>query len=166
MDQNTTEYDTLWELIKDIRIAMVTHHADNGQMHAHPLTTQNKALDERAELYYFISTDSELHHRIQVDNEVSVTYADPGADRYVAIAGQGSFINDPVKKQELWSTAAKAWFPAGPTDPTLALLVVRMEHAEYWDVKESKMMQVFKMAKAAATGKPAPRMGEHKELRL
>ena len=34
---------------------MVTHHADNGQLHAHPLTTQNKALDEHAELYYFIA---------------------------------------------------------------------------------------------------------------
>ncbi len=166
MDKNKPEYETLWELIKDIRIAMVTHHAGDGQMHAHPLTTQNQDLDARSELYYFISNHSELYQRLLADSDVSVTYSDPSADRYVAIVGKGSFSDDMNKKQELWSTFAKAWFPEGPSDPTLALLVVRMEHAEYWNVKESKMMQVFKMAKAAATGSPPPHLGEHKELNL
>ena len=166
MDKNTPEYETLWELIKDIRIGMVTHHTGSGHMHAHPLTTQNKALNESAELYYFISNQGELYERLKVDSEVSVTYVDPGADRYVSISAEAVFSDDMAKKEELWSVMAKAWFPQGPSDPTLALLVVRMEHAEYWDVKESKAMQIFKMAKAAATGQPPPHMGEHKELSL
>ena len=38
-------------------------------------------------------------------------------------------------------------------------------NAEYWDVKESKMVQLAKMATAAVTGKQA-HLGEHKELNL
>ena len=60
---------------------------------------------------------------------------------------------------------AKAWFPAGVTDSDLALLQVRISHAEYWDVKESKMVQLAKMAKAAITGE-RPALGEHKEVRV
>jgi hypothetical protein len=33
-------------------------------------------------------------------------------------------------------------------------------------VKESKMVQLAKMAKAALTGATPPRLGEHKELHL
>ena len=35
--------------------------------------------------------------------------------------------------------------------------------AEYWDVDDSKMVQLFKMAKAAVTGK-TPDLGEHKKV--
>ena len=48
----------------------------------------------------------------------------------------------------------------------LALLAVRIRHAEYWDVRESKMVQLLKMAKAAVTHEPPHRLGEHKELTL
>lgn len=166
MDKNTPAHETLWELIKDIRIAMVTHHAGNGQMHAHPLTTQNQALDESGELYYFISNQSELHERLLVDGEVGVAYADPGADRYVALSGKAHFSNDLAKKEALWSPLAKAWFPEGPSDANLALLVVDVKHAEYWDADESKMVQLLKMTKAAITGTPPKNLGEHRELDL
>jgi hypothetical protein len=43
---------------------------------------------------------------------------------------------------------------------------VRIVHANYWDVKESKIVQLFKMAMAAATGKPPVSMGEHAEVRM
>ena len=50
-------------------------------------------------------------------------------------------------------------------DPDLALVQVRIVHANYWDVKESKIVQLWEMAKAAVTGK-TPDLGEHGEVRL
>ena len=44
--------------------------------------------------------------------------------------------------------------------------MVRVRHAEYWNVDESKMVQLFQMAKAAFTGEPPRSLGEHKELTL
>ena len=63
-------------------------------------------------------------------------------------------VDDAGKKKELWNKIAEAWFPGGPTDPDLALVQVRIVHANYWDVKSSKLVQLFAMAKAAVTGKP------------
>jgi hypothetical protein len=42
---------------------------------------------------------------------------------------------------------------------------VRIRHAEYWDVKESKLTQLLKLATAAATHTQA-HVGRHGELHL
>lgn len=166
MSTPKSDHETLWELIKDIKYGMLTHRHANGMLHAHPLTTQNKSIDEGSELYFFISRKSELAQRLLQDGNVNVSYADPGDDSYVSLSGQATINEDQAKKEELWSQVARAWFPAGVNDPDLALLTVHIHHAEYWDVKESKMVQLAKMAKAALTGETPPRLGEHKELHL
>ncbi len=166
MNDPTNAHETLWKLIKDIRFGMLTHRTSTGMLHAHPLTTQNKKLDTHADLYFFISQKGELYERLLTDGEVNVSYADPGDDSYVSLSGQARFVDDRALKEALWSPMAKAWFPGGVTDPDLALLAVRIRHAEYWDVDESKMVQLFKMAKAAITGEQPRDLGEHKELTL
>ena len=52
------------------------------------------------------------------------------------------------------------------SDPDLALRVVRVRHAEYWDVVEAKTTQLCKMAKAVVSGEPPRSLGEHKELAM
>lgn len=166
MPNNTTAHETLWKLIKDIRFGMLTHSTATGMLHAHPLTTLNRSVDAQADLFFFIPKAGELYERLLTDGEVNVSYADPGHDSYVSLSGQARFVDDLAQKEALWSPAAQAWFPGGHTDPELALLAVRIRHAEYWDVDESKMVQLFKMAKAAVTGQPPRELGEHKELTL
>ena len=165
MDHATDEH-TLWTLIKDIKFGMLTHHHTDGELHSAPLTTQNKADDEGTSLYFFISRKSEIASCIATNSSVNVAYAHPGDDRYVSVSGQAMIVEDQTKKDYLFTSFAKAWFPAGPTDPDMALLQVNIGHAEYWDVKESKMVQLAKMAKAVVTGDTPKKMGEHKELNL
>ncbi|MEO5606604.1 MAG: pyridoxamine 5'-phosphate oxidase family protein, partial [Polaromonas sp.] len=117
-------------------------------------------------LYFFISRSSEIATQVVHDDHVNVSYTDPGKDSYVSVAGRALIVEDMGKKEALWSSMAKAWFPGGPTDPNLALLQVHISHAEYWNVKESKMVQVVKMVTAAITGTPPSSMGEHKELNM
>lgn len=159
-----TDQQTLWDLIKDIKFGMLTHRHANGELHSHPLTTQNKSDDEGANLYFFISRKSELGQRIPHDGNVNVSYADPGDDSYVSVSGTAAIVEDQAKKDALFTSMAEAWFPGGATDPDLALLKVAIGHAEYWDVTDSKMVQLAKMAKAAITGEPPKNLGEHKEL--
>ena len=165
MSNSTSDQQTLWELIRDIRFGMLTHRHSSGMLHSFPLTTQNKSIDEGAALYFFISRKSELVQSLQHDNNVNVSYTDPGDDRYVSVSGQARISEDAAKKEALWSVMAKPWFPGGVNDPDLALLEIGIQHAEYWDVKESKMVQLAKMAKAAITGE-RPKLGEHKEVRV
>ena len=165
MSQSTNEH-TLWTLIKDIKFGMLTHRHSDGELHSTPLTTQNKADDEGTDLYFFISRKSDVAACVAKDANVNVAYAHPGDDRYVSVAGHASIVEDQAKKDYLFTSFAKAWFPGGATDPDMALLQINIGHAEYWDVKESKMVQLAKMASAAITGKPPENMGDHKEMNL
>lgn len=163
MTANTPE-QTLWTLIKDIKFGMLTHRHANGVMHSIPLTTQNKADDQGDALYFFISRKGELAKSMAHDGNVNVSYADLGKDNYVSVSGHGSIIEDQTKKDYLFNAIAKAWFPGGATDPDLALLKVEIGHVEYWDSKDSKMVQLLKMAASAITGTPPKNMTEHKEF--
>ena len=42
---------------------------------------------------------------------------------------------------------------------------MRIDEAEYWNVKENKLLQMIKMGKSAVTGKQ-PQMGEHREVQF
>ncbi|MDP3827291.1 MAG: general stress protein, partial [Polaromonas sp.] len=39
MTTNTSDQQTLWDLIKDIKFGMLTHRHTDGMLHSHPLTT-------------------------------------------------------------------------------------------------------------------------------
>ena len=166
MNTPVSDQKTLWNLIEHIKFGMLTHRHTNGELHSHPLTTQNKSDDAGSTLYFFVSHKSELAQRIAQDGNVNVSYAHPGDDSYVSVSGHGAIVEDQTKKDYLFSPMAKAWFPLGSTDPDLALLKVDIGHAEYWDVTDSKMVQLAKMAKAAITGKPPEKLAEHRELNL
>ena len=153
----------LWEIIKHIRFGMLTHRHANGSLHAHPLTTQNKSLEPDMMLYFFVSKKTELGQRLMADGNVNVSYADTSKDTYVSITGQASLNEDMRLKQHLFNALAKAWFPGGAEDPDLELVELAIEDAEYWNVKESKTTQLFKMATAAVSGHQ-PEIGEHREL--
>jgi len=167
-EQHNSEKDRklLWELIEDIKFAMFTTHHPNGHLHSRPMTTQNSKLDENASLWFFMSRRSDAVADLAGDSSVNVVYADPSADSYVSVSGNAIVVDDLAKKQALWSKLSEAWFPGGPSDPDLALVEVRIVHANYWDVKSSKLVQLFAMAKAAVTGKPPTDIGEHGEVRM
>jgi general stress protein 26 len=166
-DENqTSSRARLWDLIHDIRFAMLTTRHENGHLHSRPVTTQNSAVDEDASLWFFMSRSGEPVADLLRDPVVNVGYADPGKDRYVSVSGTATVVEDAAKKEQLWSKLAEAWFPGGVTDPDLALVRVKIIHADYWDVKENKLVQLYKMAKAAMTGQPPQDLGEHGEIRL
>lgn len=164
---DTNPRATLWEMIKDIRFAMIIHHHDDGHLHACPMTTANKeGMAEDQNLYFLVSKTSDLARCVQRNGQINVSYADPGKDSYVSVSAQARISDDMALKEKLFNAMAKAWFLDGVTDPNLAVLVARAEHAEYWDVKQSKLVQLFAMAKAAVTGDQPDAMGNHQEVRL
>ena len=165
MSKTETPEEKLWQLIKEMKFAMFTHRHADGQLHAHPLTTQNRSIDKNGLLYFFVSRKSEVGQRIQADGNVCVTYGDPGEDTWVSISGTARVNDDKAEKERLYNPIVKAWFPGGVEDPDLELVEVKINHAEYWDIQESKMTQLLKMATAAVTGTP-PKLGDHREVNI
>lgn len=157
----------LADLIGPMRFCLFITRHENGHLHGRPMTVQNPKLDDGSEdtLWFFMSRRSEPVADLSRDAQVNLAFADMDKDRYVSIAGQARVLDDPAKVKQLWSPMAEAWFPQGAEDPDLALVGVHISHADYWEVKDSKPVQVAKMLKAAVTGQPPKHMGEHGELR-
>ncbi|RYF74157.1 MAG: general stress protein [Comamonadaceae bacterium] len=163
---DTNDFAKLWDLIKETKFGMLVHRHDDGLLNSHPLTTQNQSADEGGTLYFFIPKDGDIARHVATDPVVNVSYANTDADSYVSVAGRAAMREDQAKKEQLFNTQTKAWFPKGVTDPNLGLLAVEIVNAEYWDVKDSKMVQIFKMMKSAVTGVPPQDMNEHKKVNV
>jgi general stress protein 26 len=147
-------HDSLWALIKGIRFGMLTHRDSAGLLHSHPLITQNQGLDANHELFFFTPKSGELYMHLLTDGNVNVSYSNPVKDIYISLSCQVRFIEDVAPKEALWTPLASIWFPQGASDPDLALLAVRIRHAEYWDAQEAKMVPIFKLSRPGLVGDP------------
>jgi general stress protein 26 len=153
----------LCELIRDIRIALLTTVDRHGRLHTRPVQTLQLDDADRS-LWFFTDWSSpkvdELHH----DVRVSLGYSDPAKNVFVAVSGSGSLFRDIQKAKELWSVEQRAYYPDGPEDERLALLRVVIERAEYWTAPGRTSYLVAAM-KAAVTGTPANVIGENRKIK-
>ncbi len=149
MQVEKAKHEKLKELIGKIEIAMLTTE-DGKQLRSRPMSTSK--LDEDGNLWFFTNEFSSKVDEIQADRQVNLSYAEKGSNTYVSVSGKASLVHDKQKIDELWSPILKAWFPDGKEDPSIALLKVVPEHAEYWDGSDSKMVQLFKIGMAAISG--------------
>ena len=166
ISESTQARSRLWSLVKDIRFAMFTTRHANGHLHSRPMTTQNSRIDEDSSLWFFMSRGGDPVEDLTADPMVNLVYADPGEDIYVSISGTAAVVQDAPKTRELWSKMAESWFPGGTTDADLALVQVKIIHANYWDVNESKLVQLMHIAQAVVTGERPATLSQQAEIRL
>jgi general stress protein 26 len=154
----------LWGLIKDIRFGMLTTRHADGYLQSRPMTTQNSRLDENGTLWLFMSCLSDSAIDLRACPSVCMSYADTSADSYVSVSGDAHVSDDEAMKRELWTLPAKAWFPGGVGDPDLLLVRLDVQRADYWDVTESKIVQLWRLASAVFSGEPPVDLGERGHL--
>jgi general stress protein 26 len=157
--------DALGARIASVRIAMLTTVDADGHLVAHPMTRQD--IDPDGNLWFFTSDASSLWQHVAAHAHVNVSFANPDDYVYVSVSGHAEQVRDRDRMRQLWNPFVAAWFPDGVDDPHLALIRVHAHTAEYWDAHGGRMVQLFRMAKAAVTGHP-PRAepGEHGTLHL
>lgn len=149
-------------LTEGIDFCMLTT-INGGQLRSRPMSTQE--MDENGDLWFFTSDQTHKVDEIEKDNRVNAAYSKPDDNVYVSVAGSGAIVKDRAKIEELWNPILKAWFPEGLDDPTLCLLKVSVEEAEYWDSPNSKIVQLYGFVKAMVTGERA-KGGEHGKVEL
>jgi general stress protein 26 len=149
----------LWKRARGSRFAMLTTRDVDGSLTARPMTVAQKEFD--GTLWFFVSRRSPAAEAVAANPDVGVQFVDTHEDFYVSLSGEAVLERDRVRIDGLWSPLMKAYFPGGKDDPDLVLLRVDVYQAEYWDVKESKPVQLFKMARAIARGERAHDVGEH-----
>ena len=151
-DKRQESIEKLKGLIEGIDFAMLTTHA-NGKLRSRPMSTQQFEFD--GDLWFFTSDNTHKVEEIEKDNEVNVAYSKPEDNTYISVSGTASIVDDREKIEELWNPILKAWFPKGLDDPSLCLLKVSVEEAEYWDSPSSTLVQIAGFVKALVTGKSA-----------
>ena len=123
--------ERLQKIVTDVRVAMITTKGTDGEMHSRPMYLQE--MQQNGTLWFATSDDSPLAAQIRDDARVIATFADPSDRRFAVIRGRASLHRDPARIAELWNAGMQAWFPDGPSDPSITLVRMHGEHGDYWD---------------------------------
>lgn len=155
MNNETTDYEKLAGMIKDIKFAMLTTISDDGSLHSRPMgTLEVQPKEFEGTLWFFSRKDSLKNYSIRKDQHVNLAYANPDKQQYISVSGKAFISEDRNKMKELWNPILKAWFPEGLEDQELSLIGITVESAELWDSPPGKVVQMAGFVKAAVTGKP------------
>lgn len=154
------QLETIRGIVTDVRTAMFVTVADDGALHAAPMTTQEAEFDGDA--WFIASSSSETVRNLSARPSVNVSYA--GSTAWVSLSGSAVVVTDAAKKKELWNTFTEAWFPAGESDPSVVVVKVSGDSAEYWD-SPGRVAMTMSMIKARITG-DSPDAGESHSVEL
>jgi general stress protein 26 len=138
----------LSELLEKFDTAMLVTRTADGRLRARPLSFAGE-LEGR--LYFSTSADSPKVAELQNEPRVAITMQD--SLRYVSISGLAEVRDDRGLVARLWRESWRIWFPSGKSDPTLRILSVEPEAAEYWDQSGPRgLKHLAEMVTAYATG--------------
>jgi general stress protein 26 len=136
------------DLAKDIHVSMLTTVDGEGHFVSRPMGQQKVEAD--GTLWFFAERDSRKVAHITANSYVNVTLT--SAATWISISGTARIVHDPAKAQQLWNPFVEAWMPQGPTDPSVVLIQVDGDTAEYWDTPGGRIATAISFAKAKLTG--------------
>jgi general stress protein 26 len=142
------------ELVKGIRIAMMTTHAEDGSIDARPMAVQDKPFD--GTLWFLTRASSDKVNELEQDRHITLTFSEPSDSKYITLKGRGTVTRDRGKVRELWNPMYKAWFPRGEDDPEITVLRVDVFEGYFWEASSSKLVLYAQYLAAAVTGGSIP----------
>ena len=146
------------ELVKGIRIAMMTTLAPDGSIDARPMAVPQASKDTLFDgtLWFLTRQSSDKVGEIHDDHHVTLTFANPSDSKYISLKGRATVTYDRGKINELWNPMYKAWFPKGESDPEIAVVRVDVSEGDFWEASDSKLIVYAKYLAAAVTGGSVP----------
>ena len=149
--------------IDGIPVAMVTTIDANGVLHARPMLVER--IDDDATIVFLTHLSSDKASEIARDARINASFVSDRGDCYVSVGGTASVVHDASRFRALWNPTYRAWFPGGPADPDSAILDLHIERVDYWDVSASRMVRLWGVVKALATGEVAE-SGDHETINV
>jgi general stress protein 26 len=162
-EQMTAAQRELWDKLQGVRPAMMTTIDADGSLRSRPMWTQGDTFD--GSLWFFSADDAPKADELARNPQVGLSYAAPDKDLYVSVSGRAKVVRDREKIDELWNTFAEAWFPDGTDDPHLALIRVDVDHAQYWEDKKPKVLQLAEILISVVRDVP-PKSGDQGRIDL
>lgn len=116
------------ELMKEFKTAMLITHGDGNSFHARPMVVTE--VNDSGCVTFLTDIGSPKAREIRSDSQVALTFQSDRA--FMAVTGRASVRRDPEQAKRHWSMMDAAWFD-GPDDPSIGIVTVELETAEYWD---------------------------------
>jgi len=98
MDEQMKDIEQVAELIRGIRVAMLTTVDGNGELHSRPMATQDVDFD--GTVWFFTQATSEKVADLERDARVNVAYTDVDRARYVSLFGAARLVHDRQKMKD------------------------------------------------------------------
>jgi general stress protein 26 len=166
----TKKLEELYELIQNIKTAMLTTRRPDGRMVSRPMATQER--EPIADVWFVTDIEShkmdELHH----DPHVNLAYLDSDRYEWVSVSGTATISTDRALIRSLYKPDWRAWFgkiddvrDGGPDDPRLALILVDADSVVYMKRDKPAPLLLFEVAKGMITGS-RPDMGEVRKVEM
>lgn len=159
--------EKLWKLIKGVRFTMISHTTDSQEIHSQPMTMLNtEHMNENKNLYFILKDTNDLVKAINSGrNHIGLSFAEPADSVYVSMSAHAQISTDAPLIEKLWNPWAENWFE-GKNDPSVRVLVAEAISAEYWNVTDNKVTQLFKVLKGSLSGKTNEPDAQHQKLDL
>ncbi|WP_423820577.1 pyridoxamine 5'-phosphate oxidase family protein [Salinisphaera sp. SPP-AMP-43] len=151
----------IWNLIKDIKVGMLVTQ-DDGVPRARPMHLVQSEYDGTIWFYTRRSAEKVIEAQ-QGDSEVCLTFSDQEEGVYVSMSGRARITNDQNIIDRYWSSEVAAWLPE-KEDPDVVMLEIDIEMGEHWAAKESKVFQLYEVAKANVKSDKTPNIGENEKF--
>lgn len=123
------QLDAIRSIMKSTRIAMLTTAEAGGALHSHPMTVQEA--DFNGDCWFLASENADAVQQLEAHPHVNVSYS--GSSQWFSLAGSAEVVRDQAKKAEFWNTFTDVWFEGGETDPSVVLIHVKGDSAQYWE---------------------------------
>lgn len=133
--------EILIDIIKDHDEIMLTTISLNGNLVSRPMAMQELEFD--GDLWFMTSTKSAKFDEIKANPKVNVAFS---GDSYASVAGKAIIVDDVQRKKEFWNKFYEGLFGVEYDDPSLVLIKVVAETAEYWETG-NKTKSVFNFVK-------------------
>lgn len=148
----------LVSLLQTFDTGMLATTDDGGHLHARPMALGR--CDASGKLYFLTTIDGGSAEEIERDPHVEIIFQ--GTKKFVSLTGMARLSVDRSHIEELWSPFLRVWFPEGKHDPSLCIVEVEAESAEYWDNRGLRGLAfLFETAKAFVAGLRGPSREGH-----
>jgi general stress protein 26 len=162
MAEERTTVGHLTEMLEGFDTAMLVTFGGDA-LYARPMAIAE--VRGEGTLYFATDLESPKVKQLEANPRVGVVLQD--GDREIFLSGYARVSTDRRLSDRLWSEAWKIWFPKGKDDPTLCILIVEPETAEYWDRSGAKGLKfLFNAAKAYLTGTQASELEPEAHAKL
>jgi general stress protein 26 len=150
----------VWDIIEKVGVCMLTTQFSGG-LRARPIEAR---ADRDAGLIFFVTdVHSAKDGEINAAPDVGLVFIDPKDKAYLSITGRARVMHDTARTEVVWRKTDELWWPGGPTDPDVCLILVELLTAELWDGPASNAIAAFEFAKARLTGEE-PKLGENRKV--